>query len=342
MKPIYSLRRALAITASALVLALGIAVARADEVNLIFVSMVPPTSPVVAGSYHPWVDRINAAGKGIVHLDERDGYALANLDNVYNRVLDDVVQVGFAQQNAIGGKFIRSAVAGLPFVSADSETASLALWRLYHSGLLDAEYNDIVPLFLTVFPQSNVNLIHPPAAPLDNFKGLKLIAVGKAQAQAVTSLGGAPLSIPLTDMYTALQRGSADGAIASWTTFDPFRLGDVTRYHLETQLGTSTGMVFMAKKRFAALSPAVQKVLMDNSGEAMSRSFGAYIDSEARDTRAAVKASPQHTIAAPSAATTADWRGKVTPNNTAYVNTVPNGPAIFAAYQQLLVAARPH
>ncbi|HWE76005.1 MAG TPA: TRAP transporter substrate-binding protein DctP [Stellaceae bacterium] len=319
-------------------LALSASAARADEVKLIFLSMVPAESPVVAASYHPWVDRVNAAGKGLVRLEERDGYALANLDNVYNRVLDDVVQVSFAQQNAIAGKFIRSTMAGLPFVSTDSETASVALWRLYASGQISAEYDDIVPLFLTVFPQSGIHLTHPIAA-LDDLKGLKLIAVGKAQADAVTALGGAPLSIPLTETYTALQRGAADGAVASWSTFKPFRLGDVTRYHVEAQLGTSTGMVFMAKKRFNALPPAAQKVLVDNSGEGMSRSFGAYIDSEAKDTRDGVlKANQAVTALSPKQAET--WRDKVTPNDTAYANAVPNGPAILDAYRKLLSEAK--
>jgi len=279
------------IWAAGLGLALSLSTAWADEVKLTFVSLVPPDSRVAQTVFHPWVDRLNAAGQGIVHLDGRDGLTLANLENVYNRVLDDVVQVGFAQQNAIGGKFIRSAIAGLPFVSNDSESASVALWRLYQSGAIAPEYAEIVPLFLTVFPQSGIHLAHPVAA-LDDLRGLKLIAVGKAQAEAVTALGGAPLSIPLTEMYQALQRGAADGAIASWTTFDPFRLGDVTRYHVETRLGTSTGMVFLAKKKFDTLPAAVQKILMDNSGEAMSRSFGAYLDGEAKRVRDGVKTTP--------------------------------------------------
>ena len=58
----------------------------------------------------------------------------------------------------------RSIMAGLPFVSGDSETASVALWRLYKSGQIDAEYADIVPLFLTVFPQSGLHFTHPVTA----------------------------------------------------------------------------------------------------------------------------------------------------------------------------------
>ncbi len=320
--------------------ALGAGVAMADELKLTFATLAPPDSRVAQMAFHPWADRINTAGKDVVQLDTRDGFAIANLDNVYSRVMDDVVQVGWALQGAIGGKFVRSAIAGLPFVSEDCETGSVAFWRLYQSGVLAAEYGDIVPLMLVVFPQSGVHLVHPVAA-LDDLRGLKLIALGKVQADVVTTLGGAPLSIGLTDMYTALQRGTADGAVASWTTFDPFRLGEVTHYHVETRLGTSTGMIFMAKKKFDALPAAAQKVLRDNSGEAASRAFGAYLDGDAARVRDNVKAAGQ-TVAAPDAARSAQWRDKLDPVDAGYVNSVPNGAAILASYRQLLAAAKAH
>jgi TRAP-type transport system periplasmic protein len=322
----------------ALGLTLVATTAMADEVKLTFATLAPPDSRVAQMAFHPWADRINAAGKGIVQLDTRDGFAIANLDNVYSRVMDDVVQVGWALQGAIGGKFIRSAIAGLPFVSEDCESSSVAFWRLYQSGALGPEYAEIVPLMLVVFPQSGIHLVHPVAS-LADLHGLKLIALGKVQADAVTTLGGAPLSIGITDMYTALQRGTADGAVASWTTFDPFRLGDVTRYHLETRLGTSTGMIFMAKKKFDALPSAAQKMLRDNSGEAASRAFGAYLDGDAARVRDNVKAGGQ-TVAAPDAAHETQWREKLDPVDASYINSVPNGPAILASYRQRLAAAK--
>jgi TRAP-type transport system periplasmic protein len=322
----------------ALGLTLVATTAMADEVKLTFATLAPPDSRVAQMAFHPWADRINAAGKGIVQLDTRDGFAIANLDNVYSRVMDDVVQVGWALQGAIGGKFIRSAIAGLPFVSEDCESSSVAFWRLYQSGALGPEYAEIVPLMLVVFPQSGIHLVHPVAS-LADLHGLKLIALGKVQADAVTTLGGAPLSIGITAMYTALQRGTADGAVASWTTFDPFRLGDVTRYHLETRLGTSTGMIFMAKKKFDALPSAAQKVLRDNSGEAASRAFGAYLDGDAARVRDNVKAGGQ-TVAAPDAAHETQWREKLDPVDASYINSVPNGPAILASYRQRLAAAK--
>ena len=38
-------------------------------------------------------------------------------------------------------------------------------------------------------------------------------------------------------------------------------------YHYEMRLGASTGVVFMTKKRYDALSPAANKILDENSGE---------------------------------------------------------------------------
>ena len=63
-----------------------------------------------------------------------------------------------------------------------------------------------------------------------------------------------------------------------WTVFQPFKMAEVTTYHVEAQLSGSTGMVFMSKKKWDTLSPAVKKVLESNSGEAQSRAFGAFWD----------------------------------------------------------------
>ena len=55
---------------------------------------------------------------------------LANFGNVYERVQDDVVQIGWAIHQVVAGKFPLSEVAGLPFVEDGFQRASLALNRL--------------------------------------------------------------------------------------------------------------------------------------------------------------------------------------------------------------------
>ena len=50
----------------------------------------------------------------------RDGGAIANHANYYDRVMDDVVQLAFGQVNFIAGKFPRAGVMNLPFVADNS------------------------------------------------------------------------------------------------------------------------------------------------------------------------------------------------------------------------------
>ena len=63
--------------------------AMGDEVVLKYATLNPPGSSVSREFNHPWVDRINAAGKGALRVELFEGFALANNLNVYDRVLAD-------------------------------------------------------------------------------------------------------------------------------------------------------------------------------------------------------------------------------------------------------------
>ena len=113
--------------------------ASADEITLIFATTNPPTDPTNLIVSKPWAARIDEAGKGLVKIDVLDGPAIANHGNAYPRVVNDVVQIARGAQSIVAGKFLLSEVMTQPFVTEDSERASVAFWRLYKTGLLDSE-----------------------------------------------------------------------------------------------------------------------------------------------------------------------------------------------------------
>src|ERR1700749_381107 len=137
----------IAVTLGALALALtAMPNARADDVpTLILATALPPGNPLADQVLHPWADRVNAAADGKLKIDIRDGMAIANLNNSYDRVVADVAQISWLTHSNFAGKFKRSNVGGLPFVSDKSEDGSVAMWRLYKSGLLDTEYDEVQP-----------------------------------------------------------------------------------------------------------------------------------------------------------------------------------------------------
>jgi TRAP-type C4-dicarboxylate transport system substrate-binding protein len=66
----------------------------AQEVTLTLAMLDPPPTPLNTQELHPWADRVNAQGKGVVQIVVRDGSEIANQQNIYDRVMSDVVQNG--------------------------------------------------------------------------------------------------------------------------------------------------------------------------------------------------------------------------------------------------------
>jgi len=331
------LTRSVLLAAAMLVTAWGWA--RAEETTLLFSTANPPNAHLTVQIMHPWAERINAAGKGIIHIEVRDGYTLTDPGNYLTRVLDDVAQMSWGNLSLVGGRFQRTGVVALPFEAERAEDSSLALWRLYKSGILDADFPDIVPLYLVTFPQAGIHLTKPVAS-LDNLNGLKIIAGSRIGGQIVERLGGSPLSFPPPEIYQTLQRGGANGVNIQWTAFQPFKLAEVTHFHIEAQLGSAAATIFMAKKRYEALPAAARKIIDDNSGEAQSRAFGAFWDRVDKEGRDDVSKAPDHKIVELSAAQKAAWQQKIAPLVDEWAKTTPDGAKVLAAYRQQLAAVK--
>jgi TRAP-type C4-dicarboxylate transport system substrate-binding protein len=310
--------------------------AAAEEVKLIFATVSPPSFSIVTQVHHPWAERVNAAGKGVIQLDVRDGPGIANPLNFYDRVVNDVVQVSWGLQGLLGGKFPLTEVVAIPFTPEKSEYRSVALWRLYKTGLLASEYSEVVPFSFVAFPHNGVHTAKPLKSP-DDITGLKLIVASKLAGQAVARLGGTPITLPLLQTYESLQRGTVDGVVTAWTAMPTQKLDEVTTYHVDVELGGSTGFVFIGKKRYDALPEAARKVLDDNTGEGQTRIFGRFWDSEQEKGRAFIeRQGSKHTIKTLTPEQEARWRRLVEPVSEEWAKSTPNGEKLLSAYRQLV------
>ena len=314
-------------------------VAAHAEDRLIFATTNNPQTPGNIRIMHPWAAKLNEEGKGELVIEVRDGPAIANFLNYYDRVVNDVVQISWGVQDYLGNQFQRSQVVTLPFIFDNSVEAAVAYYRLYKTGLLDPEYSEIHPLFFCAFATSGVHM-RAPLKSVDNLQGLKIISGAKVASDVLARLGAAPATLPLTQVYESLQRGVADGVVTQWTAFAPFKLGEVTRFHIDTAMGANAGVVFMTKKRYAALSATSKKVIDANSDEAQSRLFGGYWASQQNDARQATKADPTHTVVMLSPEQDAVWRRHAETVASEWAGQVPDGPRILATYKELLAKVK--
>jgi TRAP-type transport system periplasmic protein len=304
----------------------------AAETNLILDVIGPPGAATTTGAIRPWADRVNKAAAGMIHIDVREGMGLATFENVYERVQDDVIQIGWGLPNAVAGKFPLSEVPAVPFLITSSEAGSVAFWRLYKSGDLDSEYGDIVPLMLGMMGPGNLHLA--VSHKLDDLSGLKLLVAGRMQSASVSALGGTPISIPLTDMYSAIQRKTVDGVVTGWASVRSFKLNEVSPWHVDVSIGDSVSFLFMAKKKFQSLPTAAQKILLDTSGEALSRKFGAVMDADINRIRDQILADKGQHVVSLTPAQLAAWRQKTAPVVAAWPKGKPGGDKVLADFTQ--------
>jgi TRAP-type transport system periplasmic protein len=307
--------------------------AGAQVETLRFATTHVPQSPINVGFLRPWADKINEAAKGKIVIEIRDGQSFANPNNYFDRVMDDVAQIAWGIQPTIG-KFPLSSVVALPYLATRSVSASTAFWRAYAEGIFGQEYADLQPLVLCALPQAGLHFrreVDP-----DNLRGLKIIGGTPIFSNFLGKVGATPLSIPIYDTYEALQRGTADGNIMQYTAFGIFKLAEVTRFHIDAQLGGAGGMIFMTKKRFEALSPEVRKILLDNSGEAATRTFGVWWDQENARGRQLVAGRDGQKIVSPTPQQEALWAKYASEVSADWAKSVPNGDKILAAFKKHL------
>src|SRR5262245_37992965 len=97
-----------ALAAATLVL-LPIEQPNAQQVRLIFASQSPAGTPNTV-FYSNWANRVSEQSNGKLKIEVRDGETLANFITAYDRVSDDVVQIGWIIHSLFGKLFLLSVV----------------------------------------------------------------------------------------------------------------------------------------------------------------------------------------------------------------------------------------
>jgi len=123
-----------------------------------------------------------------------------------------------------------------------------------------------------------------PINSLDDLKGKKIRIFSKAQADYLSALGAEPVSIPLADLYTAIERGAVDGAVTGpeWAT--GVKLWEIVGYVTDLRLAVGGGYVVVSRRAWDALPADMRAVLEELAPEVTQRGW----DLGARDTTAGI------------------------------------------------------
>jgi TRAP-type C4-dicarboxylate transport system substrate-binding protein len=322
------------VVGGALVL-LPVAPLAAEPVTLKLNSPAPPWSYINKEVLGPWAEAVTAASDGTLQVQTFYGGTLGNFGNTYDRVVDQVVDVGFILFAFASGKFKQQDVAALPFEAETSILSSMALWNIYETGVTAKEFDAVRPLGLWTFPNAAIHS-REPIRTLDDFKGKKLIASNAIAAKMIPALGATPISFRPDEAYTALQRGTTDGALMPFTGMETFKLHEVTKYHLDAALGGDAAMFFIGKQRYDALPAKAKEAIDRNSYLPLARKLGEKTQEQWEKSRNLVKDS----VVTLSPEQEAEWRKRVAPIAVEWAQNVPNGAKVLDAFRAAVAAQR--
>jgi TRAP-type C4-dicarboxylate transport system substrate-binding protein len=114
-----------------------------------------------------------------------------------------------------------------------------------------------IPPYQAILAKSEINKVA-------DFKGLTLKASGDI-AKVAKALGGEGIVMPMSESYTALQKGTIDGVFAPYETLKSFRFAEVAKYGLELNITSApAGHWGFCMDSWNKLPKDIQKVFLDN------------------------------------------------------------------------------
>ena len=110
-----------------------------------------------------------------------------------------------------------------------------------------------------------------PVRTLEDFKGLKIRAPGRLIGDFVKALGASPVTTPLAESYTALQRGTVDAGLTGPDGGISLKWHEVTKYG--TLMGVSPNVTFVVvnKDKWKILPKDIQEIILQTAKEATVR-----------------------------------------------------------------------
>lgn len=144
-------------------------------------------------------------------------------------------------------------------------------WGLYETvPELAAEYDDVKVLGLWAGDLGVLHTVDRPVQTLGNLRGLKIRSPGPIPGELLQAHGATPVTMPISGVYDALERGVVDGLVTPYSATKSFSLDEVLGHTTQVPFYVSMFFLVMNKQAWESLSPADQKLVEEVSGRQLS------------------------------------------------------------------------
>ncbi|MEE9453445.1 MAG: TRAP transporter substrate-binding protein [Paracoccaceae bacterium] len=285
-----STRLFLSVAAGAIALASS---ALAQEVTLRFHQFLPLQASIPAHAIQPWIDKIEADSEGRIKIEHYPSMQLGGgPPALYNQAKDGVVDIIWTVLGYSPGRFPKTEVFELPFMTSGAEASSLAFQEYVETYAMD-EFRDT---HLIAVHTHGPGWIHSnkPIATLGDVSGQKLRGPTRVITNLLAKLGATPVGMPVPAVPEALSKGVIDGTVIPWDVTLPLKVPELVDNHAgfdsEPGLYTATFVVTMNKDSYAQMPDDLKAIIDANSGAFAAALFGRVMDESDIRSRAVAEA----------------------------------------------------
>ena len=208
---------------------------------------------------------LEQATQGKVKLKIYHAETLGKAKEHYELALQGIADIAYLNVSFTPGRFPVTDLITFSYAPS-GEAMAEGLIELTKKGYLNKEYANVKLLY--AYPGTPNHLLWrkgtKPATSLAEFKGKKIRIPGTAARDLITTVGATPLSIPMPEVYSALERGVIDGAFTSIVTLDVFRLAHVCNDITKVNSLTFAFSILMNKNTWVKLPKEAKDVLERN------------------------------------------------------------------------------
>lgn len=241
-------------------------IATAKELKL--ADFLPPNHPYQTKVYGVLAEKIAKATNGEVTIKIFPGGALGGGPiEQYNRAVDGVADITFALPGYTASNFPMTLLTELPGVISEKE-GTAKIWE--NIEFLSDEYQRVKLLAIWTNGENVLYMRDKPIRSLADIQGLKIRVPSRNAGLVVKSWGAVPISMPVPEIYNALQTGVVDGVLIDTTATYAFKLGEVSKFVTSGMNGTiSPFALLMNIDSYNSLSKE-QQAIMDSLGREVS------------------------------------------------------------------------
>ncbi len=238
----------------------------AAPIKLTYSNFFPP-SHIQAKLADSWCKEIEKRTGGRVKIEHYPGQTLTKAKQVYDGVVEGLSDIGFCLFGYNRGRFPLMEVVDLPLGYPTGTVATKVANDVYNK-FKPKELSDVKVMYLHAHGPGLLHTRDKAVNNMGDIKGLRIRSHGTT-AKVVKALGGTTVTMPMPELYQALQKGVVDGALYPVEVNKGWRMAEVVKYcTLDLSIAnTSTFYVVMNKDKWNALPADIQKIIIQINEE---------------------------------------------------------------------------